>query len=494
MNMLLKQLLKAFEMVKRCYEGEGGASGGTIDDGTIVEDTTEIEEIEFNAETYMGSKEINPTQRPLKDFDREGKSQKEIDSFIENAGPSIYLSDEAIAKKKEADEKKGKEEPALEVEKEVNYKADKDSEEEKAVITKVNDDETFTIKVGDKEIENVTKESLKAIKAKEKDDTTGDEEDPETKAFYEAAKLTPEEFNGLSEKAQENLVNKIYASGETKGEEKTLQEKLNILQKDYDNIINEPTVAAVIAEKTTGHKFVANKVEPFTDQEIAEIDSLYDGTESTAKVRKKLDEIFQKRVEAAVRKERSVQETNQQAKVNTKEAWKVLKEVGGLDKRLAVKETDHKKLVPGHPEFNPEKGLGEFATYLKEKEYSTTQIKAIGAKELYASFAKHKGWDAERDQTIFKSGAKKLLDKLKNPKLVGKAKSLQQGKKQTAPGGLKVASGVDYKTLKQELVSGNSKNYLRLLKAHEHNPKVRKILSQIQYDADVERQRLESNK
>lgn len=490
----LNQIFRAFEMMNRCHqhsEGEGGgASGDAITDTTVVEDTEEIEEIDFNSETYMGDEKVNPGKLPLKDFDRKGKTKEEIDRFIKTAGPSIFLDKEGIEKKKAAEEAKKKESAGkLEAKKEVVYKKDKDAEDQKAVIEKVNEDGTFNIKIGDEVIENVTKETLTATKAKEgeTDDTKIETDDEEVKAFYEKSGLTPDEFAGLSEKAQNTLFEKVFTESEEA--DTSLQEEHTQLKSDYDALLENPAIAAIVQDEASGSNFAATKVDPITDQEIMKIDGAFgeDGKSYDA-VRKIVGELFDKRITAAVKKERSLQEMTHKAKIEKEDGFKVLKEVGKLEKRLAIKETDYKKFKPGHPEYKKGKGLVEFVDYLKERRYSAAQIKKIGAEELLSSFAKNKGWDKERDQKIFKSGKADLLKKIKDPRLLGKAKSLKQGKKQTVPGSLKGASGVDYKTLKEELIQGKPDNFKRLLRAHANNKEVFGMLKQVQFDAYREKE------
>lgn len=487
-RIILNQIFRAFEKMNRCYEGEGGAPGGT----TVEEEEVVVEEVDFDPETYIGDEKINPAQRPLKDFDRTGKTKEDIDKFIKAAGPGIYLTDEGIEKKKaekEAKDKERKEKEAkgeFEAKAKVVYKKDADSEDQKAVVEKVNEDGTYDIKVGDEVIKNVTKEALGATKAKE-DETEVDTDDAEVKAFYEKSGLTPDEFNSLSEKAQNTLFEKVF---EESGEADTsLQEEHTQLKADYDTLLENPAIAAIVQDITSGSNFAATKVEPITDTELAKLDGAFDGDKPYDAARKIVQDIFDKRVEKAVKKERSLQEMTHKAKIEMEDGFKVLKEVGNLDKRLAIKETDYKKFKPGHPEYKKGTGLVEFVDYLKERRYSAAQIKKIGAEELLSSFAKNKGWDKERDKTIFKSGKAELLKKIKNPKLLDKAKSLKQGKKKTVPGSLKGASGIDYNTLKQELVEGKTENYLRLLKAHEHNAEARRVLTQIQYDAFSEKEK-----
>lgn len=456
---MLKQIFKAFEMMNRCYEGEGGAASGAEGGenagdigGNIIEEKDQDPE-PIDVTTYIGDEKSNPSQRPMKEFDRAGMTKKDIDRMIEHADGDIFLSDEQI-----------------------KILEDKKAEEEKDGKGKDGDKKVGDDKGGDD----------KTGKQKEDDkDKDGKGDDDEVKVFYEKSGFTEEEFNSLSEKAQENLVDKIFSDGTDTTQLDAFKTENDKLKSDIDTLMGDSYIATRVEEQSTGKSLIATPEKIVTDEFFVKFDNLV-GDEKTTEAKKMLTDA----AAALLKSERQVGEKRSAVKEGQKDAWKVLKKLGEIDKRLAIEEKDFEKLKPGHVEWNKYKGkdgLGEAVEFLEKKGHTFQTVKNYTADEIYTLFSKDKGWDKKRDKDIHDAGKKSVLEKLRNPEM---AKSLKQGKRKVIPGSKTASMGIDRDTLKAELVNGNEKRYQELMTMSEGKPKMTAILSQIYYEAGKERDTL----
>jgi hypothetical protein len=407
---------------------------------------------------YYGSIEVNPEQRPLK-IDTRGKSKAEIDEILTMADADIFMSkEEAVAFKK--------------AQTEVGKKKDGPPEGEKKVAE------------GEKKPEG--KDTPPDPNAKLVDEETA------IKEFFEKTKLDQETFDKLSEATQEALVD-LARGGATPEQSEQLtkiEQEHQTFKRDTEVILNDPVIAARIEELQTGKNFVARDLPPVTDAEVNQIDDLLT-KDKTAEARLLITKMIQDRAAAAVARERTVGDQHAAEKEMRQGVWKVFREIGGLDPRFKLDESDGEKVKPGHKEwakFDQGGVFAELKEYLRNRGIGMQSITNSGAKEIYAAFAAHKGWDKQKEGKLVEFGRKEFLKALRNPKVA--ARTLPPGKADRQPGAPNAELGFDRKTLIDSLVKGNgtTPEYQRLLAANDGNDAALEQITSCFYEAQRIRQ------
>jgi hypothetical protein len=425
MNIFLKRIIDAFDV--RCYEEAAavadppakGDDESANDDSAADGDNNDSDGSADDIENYRGSKTVNPDQRPLKEFNRTGKTKDQIDDLVSAMGDDIFLSDEAIAaiekKKKEEKEKKAKE---------------------------VSGDDKGS-------------EDGKDIGKKESTDTDVDE-------FYKKSGITKDDFTALKPELQERIVS-LYESKNAGADgeyEKLIAEsvkKHDELKATINQLVDDPTISARIEELRTGKKYVATDLPEPTQKEVAALIELSSDPEA---FREALLEFMVSKGEQVIKTERSVAEQKWQRKLLEKDALGILQQMMAKEPRLALKEKDLEKVVEGHPEYEKLHGEGGLINYLaKTMGYSLKQIKTKGAEKLLKEIAVEKGWDKERDQKIEKNGQKKLLLRLQEAAKNAQGLDLAKRSPATGPTG---ADKYDRKSLVSEIASGNMATFNEL--------------------------------
>ena len=129
----LQQVFRAFERMNRVWENEGGAEGGaggggessgsseggeggdggSSEGGDVSHETNGADsqgsesglsssssDDSVDLASYMGDKKLNPEQRPLKKFNRNGMSKQDIDKLLREAGSELFMTEDEIADRK----------------------------------------------------------------------------------------------------------------------------------------------------------------------------------------------------------------------------------------------------------------------------------------------------------------------------------------------------------------------------------------------------------
>ena len=453
----LQFLIDSIKMTFRVWQDDDGATGG--DGGEATDAQVDDKEPLAPIEEYVGSLEVNPMQRPLREFNRQGRTHKDVDDLITNSGGELLLTDEEI-KAKKAEGKDEKKEKADETKK---------SGEEP---DKKTDDKT---KSGDKE---------KGDKKEPEDDKLTDEEkaerdkqvDEDIKAFFEKTDISQEEFDELPEKVQEILVNKVFAPEDTKGKEETekLTKDHQELKDQMKAMTSDHTIAARIKEMATKEKVLADPKDILSQNVLDKVDELLADKKGPEAKKLLFDEVAK-----AVNYERSVQDQVLKDQKDRQSVWKILRQVGDIDKRLAINEKSYKKfdeLGEKHDEwkeFTKKDGMQDVIKFLVDKEFTFAQIKKMEPKEVYALYAQSRGWDKEIKKRIYKSGADSVLEKLRNPKKAGTLKN--QGKKPIMSRSETDQTGIDADTLIRGLADGKKEtkeNFQNLLDAYDGDKKM----------------------
>ncbi len=379
--------------------GESSGSGGDADD----------------IENYCGSKKLNPDQRPLKEFDRTGKTKEQIDDLIAAMGDELFLSDEAIA---EIEKKK------------------KEGKEKKASENSENSDD--------------------------KGKKTTDDANSDVEEFYKKSGITKDDFVTLKPELQEKIVS-LYESKNTDkdGEyEKLIADsvkKHDELKATINQLVDDPTISARIEELKTGKKYVAADLPEPTQKEVAALIELSSDPDA---FREALLEFMVAKGEQVIKTERSVAEQKWQRRQLEKDALGIIQEMMAKEPRLALKEKDLEKVIEGHPEYDKLHGEGGLINYLaKTMGYSLKQIKTKGAEKLLKEIAVEKGWDKERERKIEKNGQNKLLKSLQDAARNAQGLDLSKRSPATGPTG---ADKYDRKSLVSEIASGNMATFNEL--------------------------------
>ena len=470
LNLLLKQIIAAIEATYRVRDSKEGSTGngaGSDDDGTggaatgiegvntaIATEGGEVEgkdgdEQVIEKEQYVGSKESNPTQRPL-NIDTSDLSQQEVDDMLLTSSGELFKTDKEIkeeaTKKGEADKKAAEEKKKTE-----EGKGDKEGKE-----------------VEDKEVD----EGKEGGKDKEK---SKDELKIKVDDFFESTGMTQEIVDKLPDETKEKLVDRFLKPSEETAELKKVQEQLATLQLTLDTLDKDDIMSARAAEINTGKRYVARPESIVNDALIDKIDKLLEDED-----KKGVKELLLSSVKEQIKHERSVGETKAEIRENEKIVNKIVKKVGELDDRLKLDEDDITKINKNHKlykKYTEKGGVYDFLKFCQNMNYTASQLKSMGPKSLHAAYATKQGWDVKRDQKIVDITRSDLLEGIKNPKKY--AKSLGSPKKVLPES--KKSTGIDRESLITELVEGkmNSKTYESLLEINDGNEKAIAILDQI---------------
>jgi hypothetical protein len=279
----------------------GGESSGTAPDGEPVgappseKPSQTVISQKIDIKNYRGSKKVNPDQRPLKNFVRDGMNPKQIDALISEAGSEIFLSAEQIA----------------EIEKK-NAEVPKDEKETPSEKSKEKETD-----VSDKK----------------------DEDDPEVKEFFEKTGLNEKDFSALPTAAQESLAKAFSTMTESSGKHSELEKKYNQLFADVTESNKDAVIAARLEEISTGKAYVATQLPKFTQTEISELDTLLTDGNSTGAI-EYLNKWVAAKAQDAIKHERSVIDKQVFRKTAEAKARDIFIEVGKLDPRLAIEEND----------------------------------------------------------------------------------------------------------------------------------------------------------
>jgi hypothetical protein len=370
-------------------------------------------------DTYIGSKDVNPEQRPLKKFDRSMyKSKEDIDQFIKFSDGHLFMD--------KVDKKDIKTDNVSKI----------DTKDDKKPVSKDVKDGVQRAEKG-KEIEGEIK--------------------PED--FLKEIEMTLEQFQALPPKVQERLTETNTESPEIDAKYKKLEDTHSKLIGDINELKKDPVIAARLEERATGKNFVARELPPVSVKEargLAELagDPEQFETELNALIIQKAHDVL--KIERGV-VERAAVKAEREAK-----AAQVLQKIFEIEPRLGITEKDVNKLADeSHPEHEKLFGKGGLMEMLSKKRYSPMQLIEKGPEELIREFAASKGWDKERDDKLVKKGKQALLENLRNAGKV--ARTLDVGKKVMAQKSVDSGNGFDRETLISEIASGRSGNWQKLI-------------------------------
>lgn len=385
--------------------------------------------IENPLENYVGSKEVNPEQRPLKKIDRKAFGSKaEMDRFIQEAGKELLMSDEDIASDKKAAEEIAKKEKTPGDKKTVDGKEGKPGKR----------DEGGKFKKGETVEDN--------------------SEEDATKAFFETTGIDEKEFAKLPEKIQEKLVEGYSKGFEATGKTGEIEKQHGELKTQVTNLVKDAVIAARLEEIATGKSFVAKDLPVPTG---IEIENLMEAAGDKAGFQRALVEFMSKKAGDVIAVERSVIESKARREKLESEAMAVVNEMVALEKRIGITEKDIKNVDEKHAEYEAWKGENGLFNFFKKHRLSLSQIKEIGSEKLLTLLAKDRGWDKERDKKVYAQGAKALLAKIKEA--AGKARTLDMGKMSASPEAENNQRGYDRNSLVSEVAAGSLNNWERLL-------------------------------
>lgn len=415
MNLYLKRVVYLFST--RCFDDAAAVADPPeeteVENGGIGGGEEKIpteKPVENELDSYVGSEEVNPSKRPLKNFDRKGMTKEAIDRMIMAAGEDIFLTDEQIA----GIEKKKKEE------------------------------------TGKKE-----------EKTEEKDVKKSSETDTSVTDFFKNVGIEEKDFTALPETVQEKIVSLYEGSGGKNEESEKLisdaSKKNEELQKIIDNLADDSVIAARLEELKTGRRYNASDLPTPTFKEAQALAELADDPD---KFRDALTEFLASKAETAVTVERSVAEQRFTRKQLESDALKVVSEIMAKEPRLATVEKDLNKIREGHPEYDKLWGKSGVMGLMKKSGYNLKQIKEFGTDRLLNDISHTMGWTSERFKKAEKNGAKKLLDKIREKHQ--SARTIDMGKKSsdTIPS---EKGGYSRESLIADIVAGNSENFSQLL-------------------------------
>lgn len=382
-------------------------------------------------ERYYGSADLNPEQRPLR-IDTSKMSKQEVDEILQGAEPSeIFKTDEEIGAEKKKPDEKPPEKPG----------AEKPAEETDL-----------------------------------------------SKEFIEESGIKAEDFAKLPEAIQEKFVEQFVATKDATDRLASATKEFEEVKANWKTVELDPIIAARMEELQTGKAFVAQKLAPATEEELKTIDSMV-LREDFAGAKSYINKMIETRAKVAIEHERSVLNARAAEQQLRKDTEEVFRDLGKLDPRLSISETEWKKINPANPALWKEwtEKIGDVKEMCIRKNITMSQIKQIGAKGLLAMYSTEKGWDKETQKQIYKSGKEAILKALRNPQKA--ASSLQQGKPGVPPMSGKSSTGaaIDRDSLIEQMVSGDSSNYFRLLELHDGDENAISTLDYVRKEANRRR-------
>lgn len=461
MNRFLKQIFKAFEMSK-CWDGEEGAASGSDNSGEG--ETSSGDDIggATIAVPYIGSKELNPEQRPLK-MNVDGYDNQAIDDLIDVTEDPFLTDEEIVARDKVAEEKdKGE-----------------SGEKEKKTDDKTDD------KTVDKSDDKTDKE----------DDADSGEEDPDVKHFYDTTGLTVEEFKGLSETARKNISDKVFgdpATSEVDAEKITkLEAELKQSNDSLKALENDPIISARLDEHATGKNYVAKSIPGLTS---AQATAIYEA-DSVEEATKLVNKFFTGNVAEAINIQNTHIDAKKKHKEDIKESNALINSLGEIDPRLKFDEIDWH--VEDFNIYNKNKKFEEMVamTQIIRKKGITTaaQIKALGKETIYSIIQRENGWDKSRDDTIAKNAKKDIMDKLLNPRMAKSGKKAAASLIQSGRD-VNIKESINRKALVEELKNGIDGTFNKLSDQFEGDIPMIEELGRIQREGANARAEFLKNK
>lgn len=422
MNKLMHWILRFF--VTSCFDNAIGEDNGGVVDVALDENTEKSPE-EDGISTYLGSKEVNPEQRPLKNFDRTGMSKENIDMMVEAAGSEIMLSDETIAE-------------LAKKEKETDKKDETTSED--------NDDDKKTD--GD------------------------DSEDDPVKKFYEKSGITEEEFGALPEKVQEKVASLFDTPAEDDKSPEIIaaaQKKTAGLQKVIDAMLDNSTIAAAVEEMKTGKQYLAKELPAVTR---AELKTLIEVSGNDEQFETAINELLVSKGESVIGAERSVAEKRFQVKQLEKDAMKIVLDIMKKEPRLATKETDLLKIDENHAEYDNLHGENGIMGILKRSGYSLKKIVDWGADRALNDISYARGWHNDKFKNAEKNGQKKLIEKIREQAKSAKGLDLTRKSAHTEPS---KDGGYDRDSLVNSIASGDTDLWNKLIEEAGSNADAERV-------------------
>ena len=435
-----RKVLSAIEYLGRCYdepevsevpptpEESVNPEEGVKDDPGGEETPPAEDSGDGSDKPYLGSKELNPDQKPLALY-TEGMTPEEVDALIEEAGEEAFVKDAPDANKEEG--KKGEDE---------EEDGDKGGEEDKDK----SDDETPPEGEGGKELS--------------------------AEDFLKSTGLTKEQFNQLPEAAQEKLVGMYEGSDSGSEEVQKLREEYDSYKSDTDIILKDPVIQARLKDMEEGTNYTAQDLPTVTKNELDKLDELL--SDNNAKeAQAYINKIIHDRAKDAIARERSVAEqAAEQARLED-EVSGLFHKLQDIDPRFKLEEKNIRNITPGHKEWSKfENGVfSELKDYIKRRGWNLQNLSKMTDRELYSAFAADKGWDREREAKIHRAGMKDILKELRNPKKV--ARDLEPAKRSGPAGSEDTGVVADRQTILDSLVKGNgsSAEYDRALERADLN-------------------------
>jgi hypothetical protein len=411
-----------------------------IDDSGQEFQADEMQEPVDEIKDYIGNEYVNPQRRPLKNFDRSDLTKQDIDEMLAVSGEEMFMPPDKVDVKEEKEEKP---------------EAKDENTEQKPEKT-------------DKKTE---KEPEKPVEF--------DEEE-----FFQHFDTSQEEFAALPEKLQEKMYDNFNSvkNVDVSSNEQYLELK-NQLEEQQNNIkefMDDPYVAARLEEIQTGKDYIARELPGATPEEI----NVLKAAETEADFNKQINKMLETRAQQAIANERTAANRRSYQEKSMIKASKIFSEVAKIDTRLSgdIKTENWNDIKPGHPDYKEyTKGPKKIVDYCVSKGIKLEAIAKLSPKELYAAIAAHEGWDKIRDKNIEKTVRSQFLAKIR--KGYKQAKEVGTGRRSSAPMSGKVQTGVSRESLVEQLVSGDSRGFDKLLVAADGNPERLSWLEGIQQEA-----------
>jgi len=399
----------------------------TAEPGTEGREVVEEVVTDDSFENYVGSKDVNPEQRPIKKIDREMFSTKvAIDRLVMDSGEDIFIPKDVVEEleKEKKPEKK-------EVSEEETTEADKD---------KTEDDKEFN-----------------------------------AEAFFEKSGISKEDFSSFDEKLQEKIVDIFAGSEDNSAIEKIAEAntKVSELNTVISDLYKDPTIAARIEEVKTGKKYVADDLPVVTKTEASKLIGLVDDPDAFEVA---VNELMASKGEQVIAVERSISENNARISKLKEEALNVVQKMVEKEPRIGIKEKDLSKINESHSDWHKLHGEGGMFDIFKKMHYTLKQIVAKGPDRLLREIADEKGWSKDRDKKIKQSGKKEFLEQVR---LAAKQARTINPDKKSGSSVSTGSGGYDRASLVSEIASGKTTTWERLA-ADADSRRDRKMMYELQ--------------